>query len=53
VVIKPINGTLLSSAPLSDEDTRRLLQRWGRLHTVRTLLGGAGVLAFLGALGSR
>jgi hypothetical protein len=53
VVIKPINGTLLSSAPLSDEDTRRLLQRWGRLHAVRTLLGGAGVLAFLGALGSR
>jgi hypothetical protein len=53
VVIKPINRTLLSGAPLSDEETRRLLQRWGRLHAVRTILGGAGLLAFLGALGSR
>ena len=53
VVIKPINTTLLSTDVLGDDDTRRLLQRWGRLHAVRTILGGAGLLAFLGALGSR
>ena len=53
VVIKPINRTLLSGGPLGDEDTRRLLQRWGRLHAVRTVLGFAGLLAFLYALGPR
>jgi Domain of unknown function (DUF1772) len=53
VVIKPINNTLLSGAPLTDEDTRQLLQRWGRLHAVRTLLGGVAVMAFLLALGRR
>ena len=40
----------LAGAPLGDEDTRRLLQRWGRLHAVRTLLGGVAVMAFLLAL---
>jgi Domain of unknown function (DUF1772) len=53
VVIKPTNRALLSGAPLGDEETGRLLQRWGRLHAVRTILGFAGLLAFLGALGSR
>jgi Anthrone oxygenase len=53
VVIKPTNRTLLGGAPLGDGDARRLLERWGRLHAVRTILGGVGVLAFLLALGQR
>jgi Domain of unknown function (DUF1772) len=53
VVIKPINTTLLSTDVLGDDDTRRLLQRWGRLHAVRTILGAVAVLAFLLALGKR
>ena len=31
----------------------RIADRWGRLHAVRTLLGAAGVLAFLLGLGQR
>jgi Domain of unknown function (DUF1772) len=50
LVIMPTNRALLGAAPLGDGDARRLLQRWGRLHLVRTLLGGVGVLAFLLAL---
>ena len=46
-------STLLSGAPLSDEETRQLLHRWGRLHAVRTILGGVAVMAFLLALGRR
>jgi|ERR687891_2741278 hypothetical protein len=51
LVIMPTNRTLLGDQPLGDADTRRLLQRWGRLHAVRTLLGAAAVGAFLVALG--
>jgi Domain of unknown function (DUF1772) len=51
LVIMPTNRALLGGAPLGDGDARRLLQRWGRLHAVRTMLGGIGVLAFLLALG--
>jgi Domain of unknown function (DUF1772) len=47
----PTNRTLLGDQPLGDLDTRRLLQRWGRLHAVRSLLGAAAVVAFLLALG--
>lgn len=53
LVIMPTNRALLGGAPLGDGDARRLLQRWGRLHAVRTVLGGVGVLAFLVALGQR
>jgi Domain of unknown function (DUF1772) len=53
IVIMPTNRTLLGDAPLGDGDTRRLLGRWGRLHAVRAVLGGAGVGAFLVALGQR
>jgi Domain of unknown function (DUF1772) len=53
LVIMPTNRALLGGAPLGDGDARRLLQRWGRLHAVRTVLGGVGVLAFLFALGQR
>ena len=53
LVIMPTNRALLGGAPLGDGDARRLLQRWGRLHAVRTALGGVGVLTFLLALGQR
>jgi Domain of unknown function (DUF1772) len=51
LVIMPTNRTLLGDQPLGDFDTRRLLQRWGRLHAVRSFLGAAAVVAFLLALG--
>ena len=53
IVIKPINTRLLSTEPLSDADTLTLLRRWGRLHAIRTCLGGVGLLAVLAALGQR
>ena len=53
VTIMPTNRALLSGGPLGDDDARRLLQRWGRLHAVRTLLGVVAVAAFLLALGDR
>ena len=53
IVIKPINTRLLSTEPLSDADTLTLLRRWGRLHAIRTCLGGVGLLAVLAALGPR
>jgi hypothetical protein len=51
LVIMPTNRTLLGDQPLGDLDTRRLLQRWGRLHAVRSFLGAAAVVVFLVALG--
>jgi hypothetical protein len=53
IAIRPTNQVLLGATPLQDTETRLLLERWGRLHTVRTALGAAGVLAFLFGLGSR
>jgi hypothetical protein len=52
VVIKPTNRRLLGPDPLGDAESMRLLRRWGRLHAVRTVLAGAGLLAFLFSLGS-
>jgi anthrone oxygenase-like protein len=51
IAVRPTNQALLGATPLQDTETRLLLERWGRLHTARTLLGAAGVLAFLLALG--
>ena len=53
LVIRPVNTRLLSTEPLSDAETLALLHRWGRLHAIRTCLGGLGLLAVLGALGPR
>jgi hypothetical protein len=52
-VIRPINERLLAAGPLADDEVRRLLGRWGRLHAVRTALGAVGLLVFLYALRSR
>ena len=51
IAIKPTNQALLGATPLQDTETRLLLERWGRLHVVRTLLGAVAVLAFLFGLG--
>jgi uncharacterized membrane protein len=48
VVIMPINRRLLdTNATLSDNDAAALLDRWGRLHALRSILGTAGLLIFL------
>jgi len=39
IVIKPTNDKILASGrDLASADTRALLERWGRLHAVRSLL---------------
>jgi hypothetical protein len=53
MVIRPTNQQLLGAEPLADAETLRLLDRWGRLHAVRTVLGAAGLLVFLYALRTR
>jgi uncharacterized membrane protein len=48
VVILPTNKRLESQElDLRSEEAERLLQRWGRLHAVRSLLSGAAFLVFL------
>ena len=48
VVIMPINRQLLdTNVTLSDHDATALLEKWGRLHGVRSILGAAGLLVFL------
>lgn len=48
-VIMRINRLLLM-APEGDASIRPLMQIWGRLHGVRSLLGAAGTIAFVAAL---
>jgi hypothetical protein len=46
--IMPTNRRLLATAPESaDEVTRSLLERWGRLHAVRSGLGAIATMLFL------
>ena len=46
--IMPTNRQLLATAPESaDAVTRSLLQRWGRLHAVRSGLGAVATMLFL------
>jgi hypothetical protein len=46
--ILPTNKLLLSPAlDRRSAETKRLLARWGRLHTVRSVLSGAALLLFL------
>ncbi len=49
--IKPINERL-NAIPIeqADANSRALIENWGRLHAVRTALGGLGTLAYLWAL---
>ena len=51
IVIFPTNRELLDPATVQDvERADRLLQRWNRLHAVRTLLSIVALVLFLGLL---
>jgi anthrone oxygenase-like protein len=48
VVIKPVNDRLLARGrDLTSNETRQLLEQWGRLHAVRSVLGLAASLVFV------
>lgn len=48
VAIMPTNKILMATAPeKAGPDSRALIERWGRLHAVRTLLGLGATIAFL------
>ncbi len=50
LVILPTNNKLMATDPASaDADTRTRVERWGRLHAVRTIFGFAAALVFLWA----
>jgi hypothetical protein len=49
-VIMPVNKRLMETPEdAANEDTRALLQRWGRLHGVRSLLGAVSSMFLLSA----
>ncbi len=51
--IMPTNQTLMKTAPAeAGPQTRSLIMKWNRLHSVRTALGFLSVIAFLTALWS-
>jgi len=48
IVIKPTNDKLLAAGrDLASADTRGLLERWGRLHAVRSLLSVLSTVVML------
>jgi Domain of unknown function (DUF1772) len=50
LIIMPTNNVLKATDPAAAEErTRDLVEQWGRLHAVRSLLGCASVVAFLWA----
>lgn len=50
VVIRPTNDRLMATASAeADADTRRLAERWGRLHAGRSALGAASTVVFFWA----
>ncbi len=51
LAIMPTNKKLLDPAlDRSSEETHQLLQQWGRLHAVRSILGLAASIAFLASI---
>jgi hypothetical protein len=51
IAIMPTNNTLMATdVAEAGAETRALIVKWNKLHTVRTVLGGLAVLAFLMAL---
>ncbi len=51
LVILPLNHKLQAIAPdAADAKSRRMLDRWNRLHAVRSLLSGLAVIANLAAI---
>jgi uncharacterized membrane protein len=54
VVVLPTNKKLLDPATANDLDlAEELLTRWGRLHSVRSILSLVSLMVFLLALGKR
>jgi len=50
IQIMPTNKTLMATDPTSaGPESRRLIEKWARLHAVRTALGFAATLIFLAA----
>lgn len=48
LVIMPVNNRLFAIPPRdAGAKSRRMLLRWGSLHNVRSVLGGAAVLLFV------
>lgn len=53
LVVKPTNDRLLEpNRDLSSRETRSLLERWGRLHAVRTILALFSLALYLWLLAS-
>lgn len=52
VAIMPTNDRLLAQIEIGSAETRRLLERWGTLHAVRTTLGLVATVIDLLLLGS-
>jgi hypothetical protein len=51
LVIKPVNTILhAGAAGVASPDARHLVERWGRLHMGRSVLGVAATLVYLWAL---
>jgi hypothetical protein len=51
VAILPTNSKLLEAGrDLGSEETRELLETWGRLHAVRSILSGVATIVYLYAL---
>jgi uncharacterized membrane protein len=51
VGIMPTNNKLMAVDPVNGgPDTRRLIEKWAKLHAVRTALGFAAMLIFIVAL---
>lgn len=51
VVILPTNKRLESQElDLNSQEARRLMERWGRLHGIRSILSGVAFLIFVSAL---
>ncbi len=48
LAIMPTNNRLMAIEPArADEETHRIVRRWGWLHAVRSALGAAATFAFL------
>ena len=48
LVIMPVNKVLEATPPAgADAGTRRLIEKWGRLHAVRSAFGVAATLVYL------
>jgi uncharacterized membrane protein len=49
--IMPTNNKLMAVDPANgDPDTRRLIEKWAKLHAIRSALGFAAMLIFMVAL---